>query len=508
MAIKATVYRWRNWGGDPRPKALWERLKNQLLPHLQNDYLVIDGLFRALAIYNGKQERQGWCHFPTLKARFIHHESDCYVELSLRGCFCPGEQALRSVASSDLPDNLQGWVRSVSSKSVATHVTAVRDFVTRCNQAGIELEEVSFKSDVASPTFTTGAGDISGKDLSVFSSLVSPLRAAVSKSLIVHTYYPDSAGSFVRSLRDAHRQILGEQGFIDEVSIAGFNKESFQRDCLHILLVPGASDFVKDVSWQRLLYRLERSQIAFKVVKASNAHDRFVVRNLIFDLYVKAGGVPWAARFKDQRLVCALDAGHSSELSLSRWVGCRYSKKDQRQRLYYQDCGLAEQVPENIADKLLAKLSSENSLILRDGRMHKSDAEFTRRAGLDVIAINKRPTAVIYEEAGDQIRVVPKGTYLEYPDGSVLLQSAIGSATKDYVRPIQLSSRSMALSSAVLSDIQALVELPSLSSMHSIRLPLPVYWADLASKLNSSDWVRVLGNGWKLEGLVPALRAG
>ncbi|SEA22656.1 hypothetical protein [Marinobacterium iners] len=506
MAIKATVYRWRNWGDDPRPKVLWERFKNQLLTVHQHDYQVVEGPLRALAVCAGKQVHNGWCHFPTIKAHFMRHDRKVYVEMSLRGCFCLDNQTVKSIASSDLPDNLQGWVRSVSGNSIADHVEAVRDFVTRCNLAGLELEEANLKSGIARPVFATGAGDITTDELSALTALGSPWRAAVPKALVVHTCDPDRAHRFLGNLRDTQRQIFGSSLFIDGISVAGFQKESFQNDCLHILLVPGLSDFVKDVSWQRLLYRLERSRVIFKVVRASNALDRFVVRNLLFDLYVKAGGIPWIAKFNDQRLVCALDAGHSADLGLSRWVGCRYSKKDQRQRIYFQDCGLAEQVPEAIAAKLLVKLTSENSLVLRDGRMHKSDTQFSSRAGLDVIAINKRPTAVIYEEDNGRVAVASTGAYLEYPDGAVLLQSAVGSSSKDYIRPIHLSSRTVSLSSEVISDLQALVELPSLSSMHPIRLPLPVYWADLASKLNSSDWVRVLGNGWKLEGLVPALR--
>lgn len=504
MAIKVTLYKWANCGSDLRPLELWKRLSGLVCENPISSFGTLPSLYRGFVIKASSQSRSGYIHSATVKVNFLRMVGDSYLELSCKSHFCREVDGV-SVKVSDLPTSLQKWARSVSSTSIQEHVTRVNEFVSYCCSVGIELSNTVLDALQVNATIRTGSGSYKSPSFDSKLGLLDPYRRPRSCSIVVHSGNSQVAESCISQLRLAQSRLLGQEPFVERWLSTGLEAKGFTSGDLHLVIVPDSVDFTLDLKWQRLFYTLERNGLKFKVVNQSRASDRFVCGNLIFDLFQKAGGVPWTVDFSDPRLICAVDAGHHKELGLSRWTACRFSKEKLRQRIYLEDVQLAEQIPPGVCTKLFAKLSGTNSLILRDGRSHKSDRDYFAEANLDVVEVNKRPNSVLYEQSEGGISAAQPGTYIRYPDGSILLQSAMNPYTKDYTRPIRLTSLH-ALTDEIISDLQGLALLPSTTMSHSIRLPLPLYWADLASKLNNGDWAKVLGNGWSLQELVPELR--
>jgi len=417
---------------------------------------------------------------------------EAYVEISRKSYFCRDVDGVSEVLA-DLPANLQRWARAVSSTSIEEHFERVDEFVSYSRSIGIDLNNTVLEAFRARTKILTGSSSYDSDGFDPKVGLLDPVRNPTTYKIVVHSEVAQVAERCISQMGQAGSRLLGSKSFIENWCSTGLAISSFTDDYFHLIIVPDSADFAQDLKWQRLFYSLEKRGLIFKIVHESSSTDRFVCRNIIFDLFQKAGGVPWVPTFNDPRLICAVDAGHHTGLELSRWTACRFSKEKLRQRTYFEDVQLAEHMPASVCSKLLTKLTNSNSLVLRDGRSHKSDRNYFVEA------------AVIYEESDCGISAVKPGTYFRYPDGSVLLQSAINPHNKDYVRPLRISSLKP-LSDEVVIDMQGLVLLPPTTMTHSIRLPFPLYWADLASKLNGSDWAKVLGNGWSLERLVPELR--
>ena len=90
------------------------------------------------------------------------------------------------------------------------------------------------------------------------------------------------------------------------------------------------------------------------------------------------------------------------------------------------------------------------------------------------------------------------GDKFETPNGHKLVQTQYSKA-EEYQGPLEIISLGQnSFNDLAFDQFISLCSMPMLSFSNRPRLPAPIYWADLISKLDTTKWAKAVGRGFKL----------
>ena len=140
-------------------------------------------------------------------------------------------------------------------------------------------------------------------------------------------------------------------------------------------------------------------------------------------------------------------------------------------------------------------------MIYRDGRFLKERKViqgYAKSRHDDVLEVVKKPRVILYRCAQGEVMPCKLGDSFTLPDDSLAVQSQ-NYRSGGYPGPLKLMKISGdAISDDDLQEFIALLVLPTLSLTNTPRLPVPIYWADLISKLDAAKWAKAVGRGFGL----------
>lgn len=305
------------------------------------------------------------------------------------------------------------------------------------------------------------------------------------------------------ALRDAWQR-LARSGAALNVREVG---DPCEREGFAVLvLIPDRVDLSARPDLLDRLRDWETAGCHFKLMRTTSLHNKFSVQNICFDLAGIAGAMHWHAA-RDVRPAVAFDAGHDTGARRSRWACAEVDGQLQVRNLRAVDSGLAEHIPDPVAEQFWPQQS--DAMVLRDGRLARERVTFMRRAKDDgrwLLEVKKRPHAVLFRRSlrSNQLQAAKYGDALVDPHGDVLLQT-ISQGSGDCVHPVRVSTDGVDRG----EQLQALFDqtaVRTLSMFRPARLPGGIYWADSVSKLDKTGWSQVIGRGWSLATLVPHAR--
>jgi len=395
------------------------------------------------------------------------------------------------------------WVRNVSDISLTAHIHAVSTWFRAAESAGWNPRRMPLTEIFPKKRFIIWG---QGRKLleGPFKSIIlarSPLRIPrrIDLNLVTRTQYARSIEAFEAAFRRFWPSL--------PVSIRHARIEHFPMiapPALSLLAIPDDEDIVNS-PWIDWLRKSEAAGSLFKIVRQQSLRSSQALSNMCFDLFMLAGGVPWAADIEEQdATVLGLDAGHNRDERWSRWVCARLKVGDNTISCCTTRTELAEHIPTAAAGRILPTGGdSEVLTVFRDGRFMSESPQDISPRGMTVSVV-KHPRAVLYRQFGSRLRSAKFGDALLYPDGRVLLQTSsnrdVGSNWKMPIR-ISVEHREQIERAVYLTVL--LCRQPALGVYQQPRLPSPVYWADLISKTTSDGWPKVVGRGLGLESIIP-----
>lgn len=241
---------------------------------------------------------------------------------------------------------------------------------------------------------------------------------------------------------------------------------------------------------------MERQGRAFRLVNRATLADRFALENLVLSLAISAGAIPWKTRLQRDRRILAIDAGHlTGQVRQSRWACCHYATATGDHQLRVADSPLQE----NLTDASARLLENDGGVIdeiWRDGRLHSRDMDLItdRVADTPVYELVKKPGVLLFRGSLSAPEPPREGDMFQHQTGSLI---QMGSITDRSASPHILRVRGP-VDRQWSQDVLALARRPLRSAFRDTYLPAPMYYADLASKLDYSKWLGALGHGWRL----------
>jgi hypothetical protein len=403
------------------------------------------------------------------------------------------------------------WVRKAGCISLSEHLRLINDFLIAADEADWYLPPVELRS-VELPPVQLCQDDV----------IIDYQNGHRMKPLLRHpAHYPPPwtlglaadtlpAQTTLARLQRAFVDLFPDQRARPRATVAMQPSSSLESDADVMLILVPAHEDLTTTRWTTLLRRLEAAGRRFKIAKPETLRNCYACQNLLYDLFLLAGGVPWTVRTQRGRndLMLALDAGHSSEREVSRWVKSLFRTADNSISLSIHESygGTAEHLEESALDTLLKQGADGVSTVHRDGRFLREKAAFLKRIppGVNhVLEVTKHPHALLYRGSVDSPQPTSFGDTVTYPDHSVLVQT-IEQKPSDYRRPLRIRSVSgRTVSEEALLDLLSLCKAPTLGLYNHSRLPADIYWADLVSKLTRTGWIKGVGRGFNLECIIP-----
>jgi hypothetical protein len=270
---------------------------------------------------------------------------------------------------------------------------------------------------------------------------------------------------------------------------------------VNLVLLDDRDDLDDRLDLRDVLRQAEADGYRFKLAKTGTLSKQYPMQNIVYDLFLIAGGRPWSATV-DQPAFCSMDAGHSHELHKSRWVKV---ESDQKQRICAVKAvltPLAEHIPKGRISELWP--SQPRAIACRDGKLSQERGimeAMAAKEGRVLIEAKKSPKAILWRANGANISPAEFGDALLDGQGDVLLQTAPQNA-RDYLHPVRLSTSGGCTEELAAAFLHQHA-MPGLSLFHMSRLPGTLYFADLISKLTTDGWPKAIGRGFRLPGLVP-----
>jgi hypothetical protein len=443
----------------------------------------------------------GYWQFRTLNVQpRVKRGAPVLLDIDVGNWFCAAGKLDASIRQDSIPDSK--WVRNVASIKLREHVERASRVFKSLKSAGWAVERAEFTAlPLTPPVIETASGcvDYTPDRLSniarmsfdkqsypVFGVMQLEGRGSVSKA--------ESA------LRDAW-QGLARSG--TALSVRQVGDPCGKEGLAVLVLIPDSVDLLGRPDLRDRLRDWETAGCRFKLTRTTSLDNRFSVQNICFDLAGIAGTIHWYAAH-DMRPVVAFDAGHHTASCRSRWACAEINRRLQVAHLRAIDGGLAEHIPDPIAEQFWPRQS--DAMVLRDGRLARERAAFTRRAKEDgrwLMEVKKHPHAVLFRRStqANQPQGAKYGDALVDPHGDVLLQT-ISQGSGECVHPVRVSTDEVDRG----AQLQALFDQTAvrmLSMFRAARLPGGIYWADLVSKLDKAGWSQAIGRGWRLTTLVP-----
>lgn len=431
------------------------------------------------------------CRYRTIAANAVRLDGGLALE------FCVANRFEPEPSTSGHP-GYDKWRNNASRIEWPEHIERVRDFVLDAEDAGwlMPLAEVRDTCEVA-VNCINGDG-VTPYRPKLFSHLArQPLRAADGISLKI----VDMAGVDRSKMEAPFRQALAASFVgtpIDAIQVSSTPTPSpLTRHEMGLLVVssrwtPAANDLTT-----KYIAEMEQAGHLFRICQDSTLSNGYARNNIAFTLFKLAGGVPWSTELRQHRRILALDAGHDAERRRSQWCAASLDTETEQIEIHHTRVGLREDLTEATVNRLLEQTSSGHDEVWRDGKWHKHDRTWFESDAVDSSfhELVKNPRAVLFRGSLEDPSPPAFGDCVQLDRHHWLLQSLEASGLTGYSRPLRLRG---AVDEDQVHDILALTKRPLDSLSHSSRLPSPMFWADRASKLSISGWMRAVGHGWQL----------
>jgi hypothetical protein len=422
------------------------------------------------------------------------------VDIDVGNWFCAANVLNVPIRAEVIPD--ANWVRKVSSIALQEHVERASHVFRSLKSAGWATERVEFTTlPLGPPAIETASGcvDYTPDRLSSIARMCLGGQAP-SVFGVMQLEGRGSVSTAASALRDAWRGLSRSSAAL---SVEELGDPCEKEGSATLVLIPDNVDLTARPDLRDRLRDWEAAGCRFKLTRVTSLNNKFSVQNICFDLAGIAGAMHWDAAC-DMRPAVAFDAGHDTASCRSRWACAGIDRRLQVTRLRASDGGLAEHIPDTVAEQFWPR--QPDAMVLRDGRLARERMAFMRRAKDDgrwLLEVKKHPHAVLFRRSMHSSRPqgAKYGDALLDPHDDVLLQT-ISQGSGDCVHPVRVSTGEVDRG----EQLQALFDqtaVRTLSMFRPTRLPGGIYWADLASKLDKTGWSKAIGRGWRLATLVP-----
>jgi hypothetical protein len=422
------------------------------------------------------------------------------LDLSAGNLFAPAHSKTAETLHVVNDPRYAQWARHAGQISLQEHVRLVEQFAGHIMDAGWMLEKPKLAPfSVRPPMVRNNKGECL-LPTKGFSQLARhpAIGLPAGSELIVVCANTSVARRAVTSLQQAwNRLFLGcfQNGLVVR------HAPSMVSSAINLFLLEDHDSFDERSDLRNMLRQAESAGYRFKLAKIGTLAKSFPVQNIVYDLFLIAGGKPWVAA-TEQPEFCSIDAGHSKELCKSRWVKVESDFQQRICDIRVIMTPLAEHVPKGHINDLWP--SQSEAIACRDGKLSQERGIFEARAAKEnrhLIEVKKSPKAILWRAGGTSIRPSEFGDALIDEHADVLIQT-VPQNVRDYIHPVRLSANNthaVELATAFLHQHA----MPGLSLFYMSRLPGTLYLADLISKLTTDGWPKVIGRGFRLPTLVP-----
>ncbi|MFC1688217.1 hypothetical protein ACFL07_00980 [Pseudomonadota bacterium] len=446
-------------------------------------------------------------HYSTINAEFLKDKSGCiFVSLQVGNLFTDSDNFSR-LPNDELNSNYskyRQWVRNQSCINLQKHLSLIREFVNALIAAGWKADQLAPQSvDTVKIPFKNSRGvyfeEFPKSKALLRNAFANPdpweLRIICRKS-----QFKSCRKTFISAL-----QRLFPNGGTRLKSITHGTYESLSpQNRIFGVIVLSGDDNLECGGFARELEDIELVGAKFRLVREETLKNIWAIESLLFDLYLIAGGIPWV--IDNQHLngaeFVAMDAGHLVAQRKSRWASVRYDVATNDFVALWRDTDLGEHLSISLYRKLLSIAAKQSDLtVYRDGRYLSERTRVQEESKADnqsVFEVIKHPRTVTYRSTGENIEPAKFGDVFSLPNGHHLIQTQSSSAreNKNPLKIISLDQNNF--DDVAFSRFLSLCSMPLLSLNNRPRLPAPIYWADLISKLDTTKWAKAVGRGFKL----------
>jgi hypothetical protein len=500
--VRASIYEFVEPSRGIPTRELWSEIASNVVAEFKDEYLYREDWGYRTLVRQGPSisPDKALARYRTIEVGIRRQSGKpTLFDLSVGNLFCmaDSEPAQRLHVVNDPMYAL--WARQAGQVPLLEHVRLIEQFVEHLMDAGWMLEQPELTAfRVAPPRIrngrseswlpTQGFGQLArypvvdvpaGTDFVVVGAGSRAARGAASLEQGFARCFPGSA------LRNA------------EV----FCSETIATSAVSLVLLDDREDLAQNKKVKDALRDAEAAGCRFKLAKMGSLSKPYPTQNIAYDLFLIAGGTPWEPVIP-QPAFCSMDAGHSVELGMSRWVKV---ESDASQRIFDVKAmltPLAEHMSKDCINALWPL--QKTAMICRDGRLSQERSileELAVSENRSLVEAKKSPKAILWRTDGNNILPAEFGDALVDAHGDVLLQT-VPQNVKDYIHPVRLATRDdLELMTTAFLHQHAI---PGLSLFHMSRLPGTLYLADLVSKLTSDGWPKAIGRGFRLPSLIPS----
>lgn len=426
--------------------------------------------------------------YPVLKASILRVRKEQCIEFSIASSARP-----HTPRELEDPDFEAWWYRN-STRSWREQLDLVKYIIADLSHAGLQLEQVDVSPYTSKPVQIengTGTYAYSGGSLSRISS--HPLVPSQKYRFVVFGSDKYGGDNFVADLHSKLQFAL--KGFSFNIRPVNDDYKVLPSEAAIVLSYGSGSysDLDRQYSEEQIA-RLEAEGARFRELPIDVARDATKMSNFAQNLLQAKGNCPWRVVLGEKKIIAALDGGHLHDSRRSRWALSIYDTRSGLLDMRHVDCELQEHITEEVLNSLFGGLDRVDE-VWRDGRWHSSDRHWVieRFPDAKLVEIAKRPNAIMFRGSIDSPEPPQYGDAVTLKDGRCYIQSFMDA--KRYSVPLRVGGTE---GNSDIDGLIALCAMPSLARFQTARLPAPLYWSDLASKLSGEKKRRALGFGWQL----------
>ena len=510
MKLFATIYKIKLQDSSLPHTEIWQKMVKDIIKKNKNSYKAISGRqFFAidLSTCTRSENSSDLLNYKAISCEFLT-DHQCSNFISFQG----GNLFTDSSDYSRLSNNIlysryskyTQWIREISQISLTQHLSLIDEFVSNLNAAGWATE-LADPQDVQKKQFLFR--NAKGSYLESFPKTKTLLRSPLifPPEWELRIVCPEADFSNWRKAFVNVLQSLFPSGGtrLRNILPGAFGNLSTSNRVFGILVIGEDEDLEKG-NFRNELLELELSGAKFRLVRKETLLNKWAIENIAFDLFLNAGGVPWIVenlRFDESQYI-ALDAGHQVAKKKSRWASVRYDASNNDVRGYWQDKVLGEHLDIDLYNKLISLIDGERKVtIYRDGRFlrERSLVEgMNKKQNSSIYEVSKYPKVILYRGDSENCKPTFFGDVYQLPGGDSLVQTQSPNVN-EYRGPLKVVRiGEMGLDLESVDEFLGLCVMPMLSLNNRPRLPAPIYWADLISKLDTTKWAKAVGRGFKL----------
>jgi hypothetical protein len=513
MGLKATLLKYPLEKYDGSNMELWRSFALGMQKKFPGKYKYGDSKEFSLRILTGVKvcpQRPYLKRFREIQTNVLRFPSyGIVMEMRLNNWF--EENGQGPLSTSEMERAYSGetkWINGVSKISIKEHVFGVRELLKDSNSIGVSLSPVPLERIDTDLVRLKNAKGIHTYSPTCFTKLMQhPLIEPVGRPLVI---VPSGKikidTTFIsRKFKEAAKKLFPNcTRFLPNIRLDQKSEEK-QHDAFYLYLFQNDYDINKFPAAIDFLRKKENVKARFKIVRQKTLNNDHSIDNIVYDLFLIDGGMPWSSVPGRIEQVLSLDAGHDYESQKSRWASCLYGIETNSLKLSAKNIRLNEQITMDTINSLNIQKCVNEIHLWRDGRFHDNEPELFEALGFprnNMFAFTKNPKAVLFRGNVETPEPPEFGDAVYYPDGSILMQTC--EAIRDgYELPIRIKCDRGTINEDYVSLIFSLCKQPALGYKNSVRLPSPIYWADRVSKMQSGEWLKVVGRGSGLLDVIP-----